>query len=139
MQEEGAEAIFARHEACAAGARAGLAALGFQLFAYERHYSRTVTAATVPDGLDWKAFNGELKTRGLVLAGGQGRLKGRIFRLGHLGSVTIEEILGAIATLELVSIDHGRPVEPGAAVAAVQRAAMATTGVVSMSVVGTTA
>jgi aspartate aminotransferase-like enzyme len=139
MQEEGAAAIFARHEACAAAARAGLVALGFELFADERHYSRTVTAATVPDGLDWKAFNGELQARGLVLAGGQGKLKGRIFRLGHLGSVTVEEILGAIATLEAVSLDHGRAVEPGAAVAAAQRAAMAASGVFSMSVAGTTA
>ena len=94
MQEEGAEAIFARHEACAAAARAGLAGLGFELFADERHYSRTVTAATLPDDLDWKAFNGDLKSRGLVLAGGQGKLKGRIFRVGHLGSVTLEEIPG---------------------------------------------
>jgi aspartate aminotransferase-like enzyme len=139
MQEEGAQAIFARHEAAAAAARAGLTALGFELFADERHYSRTVTAATVPDGLDWKAFNAELKTRGLVLAGGQGKLKGRIFRLGHLGSVTVEEILGAVATLEAVSIEYGRPVEPGSAVAAAQRAAMATKGVLSMSVAGTTA
>jgi aspartate aminotransferase-like enzyme len=139
MQDEGAEAIFARHEACAAASRAGLAALGFELFADERHYSRTVTAANVPDGLDWKAFNGTLKERGLVLAGGQGKLKGRIFRLGHLGSVTVEEILGAIAMLEAASIESGRPVEPGAAVAAAQRAALASKGIVSMSVAGTTA
>jgi aspartate aminotransferase-like enzyme len=143
MQEEGAEAIFVRHEACAAAARAGLAALGFELFADERHYSRTVTAAAVPDALDWKAFNGELKARGLVLAGGQGKLKGRIFRLGHLGSVTLEEILGALATMEAVSLEHGRAVEPGSAVGAAQRAALATRGVVSLpvaeSVAGTTA
>ena len=56
-------------------------------------------------GLDWKAFNSDLKQRGLVLAGGQGKLTGKIFRLGHLGSVTIDEILGAIATLEIVSIE----------------------------------
>ena len=137
MHDEGAEAIFARHEACAAASRAGLAALGFELFADERHYSRTVTAATVPEGLDWKAFNHKLRDRGLVLAGGQGKLKGRIFRLGHLGSVTVEEILGAIALLEDVSIQFGRPVEPGSAVAAAQRAALASKGILSMSVAGT--
>ena len=139
MQEEGADGIFARHEACAAAARAGLAALGFELFADERHYSRTVTAASVPDGLDWKAFNGDLKRRGLVLAGGQGKLTGKIFRLGHLGSVTLQEILGAIGTLEVVSLQHGRSVEPGAAVAAAQRAAVGTQGIARMSVAGTTA
>ncbi len=68
----------------------------------------------VPDGLDWKAFNGELKRRGLVLAGGQGKLTGKIFRLGHLGSVTVEEILGAMSVLEFASIGMGRAVRPGA-------------------------
>jgi aspartate aminotransferase-like enzyme len=139
MQAEGAENIFARHEACAGATRAGLAALGFELFADERYYSRTVTAATVPDGLDWKTFNGEVKRRGLVLAGGQGKLAGKIFRLGHLGSVTLEEILGAISTLEIVSLEQGRPIEPGAGVAAAQRAALAAQGVAALAVAGTIA
>ena len=124
MAEEGAPAIFARHEACAAAARAGLTALGFELFADPRVASKTVTAAHVPDDLDWKAFNGEVKRRGVVLAGGQGKLTGKIFRLGHLGSVTVEEILGAMSTLEFASLDAGRPVQPGAAVAAAQAAAV---------------
>ncbi len=72
-----------------------------------------MTAAWVPEDLDWKAFNGEVKRRGVVLAGGQGKLTGKIFRLGHLGSVTLEEILGAISTLEFVSLAVGRPVAPG--------------------------
>ena len=122
MNEEGAASIFARHEACAAAARAGLSALGFELFADERHYSRTVTAAHVPDGLDWKAFNGEVKRRGVVLAGGQGKMTGKIFRLGHLGSVTTDDILAAIGVLEEAAIIHGLAVRPGAAVAAAQQA-----------------
>jgi len=61
----------------------------------------------------------------VVLAGGQGKLTGKIFRLGHLGSVTVDEILGAIAVLERVSLEQGRPIEPGRAVAAAQAAALA--------------
>jgi aspartate aminotransferase-like enzyme len=129
MTAEGADAVFARHEACAAAARAGLLALGFELLADQRHASRTVTAALVPDDLDWKAFNTELKRRGLVLAGGQGKLAGKIFRLGHLGSVTLEEILGAMSTLEIVSIEAGRAVRPGSAVAAAQIAALESYGI----------
>jgi aspartate aminotransferase-like enzyme len=125
MDAEGAANVFARHEACAAATRAGLLALGFQLFADGANRSTTVTAAGIPEGLDWKAFNGELKRRGLVLAGGQGKLTGKIFRVGHLGSVTVDEILGAIATLEAVSVQFGRPVEIGSAVAAAQVAALA--------------
>jgi alanine-glyoxylate transaminase/serine-glyoxylate transaminase/serine-pyruvate transaminase len=73
----------------------------------------------------------------VVLAGGQGKLTGKIFRLGHLGSVTLEEILGAFSTLEIVSLEMGRPVEPGAAVAAAHRAGLATRGMVAMRAVGT--
>ena len=91
--------------------RAGLTALGFELFADPRHASKTVTAAVVPDDLDWKSFNGELKRRGLVLAGGQGKLTGKIFRLGHLGSVTVEEILGAMSALE-IRVDRCRAPDP---------------------------
>jgi len=139
MTAEGRENVFARHEACAAAARAGLVALGFELFADPAAASRTVTAANVPGDLDWKAFNGEVKRRGVVLAGGQGKLAGKIFRLGHLGSVTIEEILGAMSTLEMVSIGMGRSVRPGAAVAAAQVAALESYGVVTPAGVVTAA
>lgn len=136
MAAEGAENVFARHEACAAAARAGLSALGFELFADQRHASRTVTAANVPDDLDWKAFNTDIKGRGLVLAGGQGKLTGKIFRLGHLGSVTVQEILGALSTLEIAAIASGRNVSPGAAVAAAQVAALESSGVIAGTAAG---
>ena len=129
MNAEGAASVFARHEACAAATRAGLTALGLELFADQRFASRTVTGAIVPDGLDWKTFNGEIKRRGVVLAGGQGKLTGKIFRLGHLGSVTLEEILGAMSVLEIVSIEAGRAIRPGAAVAAAQVAALGSLGI----------
>lgn len=125
MTAEGAKGIFARHEACAAATQAGLEALGFSLFADAAHRSKTVTAAHIPEGLDWKAFNGEVKRRGVVVAGGQGKLAGKVFRVGHLGSVIVDEILGTIATLEEALLASGRTVEVGAAVAAAQRAAVA--------------
>jgi aspartate aminotransferase-like enzyme len=134
MAAEGAEAIFTRHAACAAATRAGLEALGFQLFAEPAHRSNTVTAAWIPDGLDWKAFNADLKRRKLVLAGGQGQLAGRILRVGHLGTVTLDEILGAIGVLEEVSLVHGRDVVPGTGVAAAQRAGVDVLGVADRAV-----
>jgi aspartate aminotransferase-like enzyme len=124
MEEETAAGVFARHAACAAAARAGLTALGFDLLADPAHASPTVTAAWIPEGLDWKAYNGELKKRGLVLAGGQGKLKGKIFRIGHLGSVELEQVVGAIAVMEEAALRLGRSLVPGAAVAAAQRAAL---------------
>ncbi len=125
MAAEGRDGIFARHEACAGASRAGLRALGFELLADDRVASKTVTAAKMPDGHEWKPFNAAIKSHGVVLAGGQGKLTGKIFRLGHLGSVTVDEILGAIAVLERVLIEQGRRIEPGLAVAAAQAAALA--------------
>ena len=136
MKLEGAASIFARHAACASASRAGLQALGFELFADPRFASRTVTAAHVPDGLDWKAFNTEVKGRGVVLAGGQGKLTGKIFRLGHLGSVTLEEILGAISTLEIACLASGRTVTPGDAVGAAQAAALDALGIATRTPTG---
>jgi aspartate aminotransferase-like enzyme len=121
MQAEG-EGVFRRHATAQAMTRAGLRALGFELLADDHVASKTVTAAWIPESLDWKAFNGSLKKAGLVLAGGQGRLKGKIFRLGHLGSVTTDDILAAIGVLEQAAIEHGMDVRPGAAVAAAQQA-----------------
>ena len=123
MAEEGQAGVFARHVACAAASQAGLQALGFELFAEASHRSKTVTAAWIPEGLDWRGFNGDLKRAGLVVAGGQARLAGKVFRLGHLGSVTVDEIVDAVETLETVSIAWGRKVDAGTAGPAARQAA----------------
>ena len=125
MQAEGADDVFARHEACAAAARAG--SRGARLRPLRRSPLRVEdrdAASGSPDGVDWKSINAEVKRRGVVLAGGQGKLAGKVFRVGHLGSVTVEEILGAVAVLEAVGIEQGQDVKPGAAVAAAQAAAL---------------
>ena len=127
IEAEGYPAIFARHVACAAATRAGLAALGFRLFADPAFASNTVTAAYLPPDLDWKPFSADLRTRGLVLAGGQGKLTGLVLRLGHLGYVTISQILAALTIMEEAMVAAGRPVERGASLAAAARAADAAT------------
>lgn len=99
LEAEGYDRIFARHAACAQAARDGLTRLGFRLFADPAHASQTVTAAHVPDGLDWPTFNRELRARGLVIAGGQGALSGKILRIGHLGAVELADIEAALAVI----------------------------------------
>jgi aspartate aminotransferase-like enzyme len=123
MQAEGQEAVFARHVACAAATQAGIESLGFQLLAEPAHRSRTVTAAWLPDGVEWKDFNARIKQRGVILAGGQGKLAGKVFRVGHLGQVTVTDILDALLAIEDSAIELGRGVERGAAIAAAERAA----------------
>ncbi len=123
IEAEGYPAVFARHAACGAATRAGLAALGFRLFADPAHASDTVTAALVPEDLDWKPFNADLRRRGLTLAGGQGKLTGQVFRVGHLGHVTVDDILAALDILEAALDSAGRPVDRGASLVAAVRAA----------------
>jgi aspartate aminotransferase-like enzyme len=128
IEQEGLEAIWKRHEAVGAAVRAGLTKLGFKLLADPAFASNTVTGAWIPEDLDWKAFNGKLRALGLVVAGGQGNLKGKIFRIGHLGHVTVPNILNAMAVLEEALLELGRPVQPGAAVEAAQVAALKAMG-----------
>jgi aspartate aminotransferase-like enzyme len=128
MEQEGLEDICKRHAAVGAAVRAGLTSLGFKLLADPAYASNTVTGAWIPEDLDWKAFNGKLRKLGLIVAGGQGALKGKIFRIGHLGHVTVPDILNAMAVLEQALIELGRPVTPGVAVQAAQVAALKSLG-----------
>lgn len=123
LEQEGYDNVFARHEACARAARAGLAALGFKLFADPAHASRTVTAAWVPDGVDWSALNRAMLSRGLVLAGGQDRLAGKIMRIGHLGRVSVDEVVAAIEVVAEAADEVGMSVDGAQAVSAAREAA----------------
>ena len=90
----------------------------------------------MPEGLEWKAFDADLRARGLVAAGGQGNLAGKIFRVGHLGDVTLADILAVMEILEESFEAMGRPVERGMAVAAASRAADEVMTRVPMGVAG---
>jgi aspartate aminotransferase-like enzyme len=104
MADEGLHNIFARHRRVGERARQGVKSLGLSLFAEEGYASNTVTAINSPDGLDTKRLLELLRDElDIVLAGGQQRLAGKIFRIGHLGYITeldIDEVLeGLRATL----------------------------------------
>jgi aspartate aminotransferase-like enzyme len=100
MLQEGIENIFDRHARVAKMTRDGIKKLGLPLFAEASHASNTVTAVGIPAGLDGKKFRQVLREEyKVVLAGGQQTLDGKIFRIGHLGWVTeddIKEVLSAI-------------------------------------------
>jgi len=123
LEREGYEQIFARHAACGAAARAGLKAMGFRLLADHHHASNTVTAAWLPEGVEWSGLNRLLLDRGLVLAGGQGKLAGSILRIGHLGAVSVADVVSAIETIERAAHELGLPLELGAGPRAARSAA----------------
>ncbi|HJT63283.1 MAG TPA: alanine--glyoxylate aminotransferase family protein [Candidatus Limnocylindria bacterium] len=99
LEAEGRERTWARHAAIAAGTAAGLEGLGLALVAAPEHRSATVTAAWLPDGIEWSALGAAMRARGLVVAGGQGKWTGRILRVGHMGDVTWEEIDAALEVM----------------------------------------
>ena len=118
MKAEGLDSIFARHARHREAARAAMKALGLPLFAPDTHASPAVTSV-VPDGIDAEKIRSVMKQRfNIALAGGQDHMKGKMFRMGHLGFVSDRDILCAISALEATLIELGhQPSASGAAVA----------------------
>ncbi len=120
--EEGLEARFRRHELQARAVRAGLAALGFTLFTAPPFLASTLSVVAYPEGLDDKAFRAALDGRGVVVAGGLAATAGKVFRMGHMGNLTGDDVLfaidaaaGALGSLRN-SADRGAAVRAAAAV-----------------------
>jgi aspartate aminotransferase-like enzyme len=94
--------------------RAAFEAMGLQLFVPEGYRSDTVTAVRYPAGVDDSKTRKWLKERNVVIAGGQDGVKGVIFRLGHMGTVSTEELFGGIAAIERALVANGASVKRGA-------------------------
>jgi serine---pyruvate transaminase len=117
--EEGLEAAFERHVRLGRAARAGAKALGLELFSPDEDRSAVVTAVRTPRGVDATEVVKGLRDRfGMTIANGQGELKGKIFRLGHIGWFDVFDITTQLAAVELVLADLGVDVERGLAVTA---------------------
>jgi aspartate aminotransferase-like enzyme len=121
LAAEGLPSVYRRHDRLARAARAGAEALGLPLFARATP-SPAVTAIVAPPGVDGeavvRAYGAE---HNITIAGGQGEMKGKIFRLAHLGWVDEADLIVGLAALERVVARLGVPVELGTAVAAAQR------------------
>ncbi len=101
LEEEGLDAVYERHARLARATQAGLQALGFHLFAQEGYRSNTVTSALPPQGLDVAAMRKLLDTKyGVVIAGGQGKMTGKMVRVGHLGAVAAGDVVQVIWAME---------------------------------------
>ena len=100
MQEEGLETIFSRHSRHRSAAQAGMKAIGLPLFAAEGYGSPAITAVA-PEGIDAEQLRKAVKERfDILLAGGQDHLKGKVFRIGHLGFVCDRDVLTAVSAIE---------------------------------------
>jgi serine---pyruvate transaminase len=119
LLEEGLDQTFERHVRLGRACRAGVKAMGLELFSPDDDRSAVVTAINAPDGIDSSELVQTLRDRqGIVLAPGQGPLKGKIFRIGHIGYYDVFDITTALAGVELVLAELGADIERGVAITA---------------------
>ena len=118
---EGRIALIENAETCAAMTRAGLVALGFTLFSPVAP-AAAATAVSVPEGMDSGTVVKELKSRfGAVITNGQGDMKGKIFRIAHLGFFDYMDTIALLGTLEFIARDTLKlPVQFGQGLSAAQ-------------------
>ena len=117
LLDEGLEPAFERHVRLGRACREGIKALGLELFSPDEDSSAVVTAVRAPDGIDSDELVLLLRDRhGVTLAPGQGELKGKIFRIGHIGYYDVFDITTALAGAELVLAEMGAEIERGVAV-----------------------
>jgi serine---pyruvate transaminase len=117
LLREGLEAAFDRHARLGRSCREGAKAMGLELFSPDEERSAVVTAIRAPEGVDGTEVVSALRDRfGITIANGQRDLKGKIFRIGHIGWFDIFDITTALAAIELVLADAGADIERGVAV-----------------------
>jgi len=108
IHEEGLDAAHARHRRLAHAMRAGGKAAGYSLFSSSP--SHAVTAFVPPAGIDGGTVVKRLRdVHGMVVAGGQDHLKGKIFRVGHMGAYDLSDIVAMVSALEEIASVNGRP------------------------------
>jgi len=115
--ERGLEAAFEEHVRLGRACREGVKAMGLELFSPDDDSSAVVTAVRVPEPIDGSQLLLDLRDRfGITLAPGQGPLKGKVFRIGHLGYYDVFDITTALAGIELALAEAGADIERGVAV-----------------------
>ena len=124
IKEETVEAVLARHAKLARATREAVVAMGLELFAPTAP-SNAVTPVKAPQGLDGEQIVKVLKSKyGVWVAGGQAELKGKVFRIAHLGYMADTDILMTISALEMALIELGVKIKQGAGVMAAQKVLM---------------
>jgi alanine-glyoxylate transaminase/serine-glyoxylate transaminase/serine-pyruvate transaminase len=123
LDEEGLQNVFARHARLGEACRRAIRALGLELLCRNPdEYSSTLTAVVMPPGFDSDAYLSHAnRTLDLSLGVGLGEVKGKVFRIGHLGSLNELELLGGLAGVELTLKSFGIHVPLGAGLAAAEQ------------------
>ncbi|NVM54121.1 MAG: alanine--glyoxylate aminotransferase family protein [Candidatus Helarchaeota archaeon] len=120
MFEEGFDNRVKRHRRIAKATRIGAKALGLELFAEEKFASNTVSAIKAPPKLNTKELLNLVKQLGILIAGGQGKIKGKIIRIAHMNIVQEKDILTTFSALEIALKKLGFSFQLGSGIAAVE-------------------
>ncbi|MFQ5602619.1 MAG: pyridoxal-phosphate-dependent aminotransferase family protein [bacterium] len=119
IREQGLENVWARHALLARATRKGVVALGLELFAQSP--SNSLTSVKLPGSIEGLAFNKHLREKyGVTVAGGQAQLKGKIFRIAHMGHYDELDMIALISALEMTLADFNWEFKPGCGVTTVQ-------------------
>jgi aspartate aminotransferase-like enzyme len=121
IEEEGLDNVLARHHLLARATRAGVAAMGLDVFGDPDERSTVVTAVELPEDVDGGKVPGALRKLGITANGGQDHLKGRILRIAHCGYFGAFDIVTSLAGLEMALDQLGREVDHGAGPGAAQK------------------
>jgi serine---pyruvate transaminase len=119
LLDERLEGAFERHVRLGRACRAGVQAMGLELFSPDEDRAAVVTAIRMPADVDGQAVVLSMRERsGVTIIGGQGELRGKIVRIGHIGYVDVFDVTTALAALEVAMVEAGADVERSAAVTA---------------------
>lgn len=116
--EEGLEKRFERHRQIARAIRAALKEMGFSFFTHEDFLAPTLSVVRYQEGMNDKKFREILYDKGIVVAGGLGPTAGQVFRMGHMGNLSQEQVVFALETIEKAMLSLNFSLKAGAAVAA---------------------
>jgi aspartate aminotransferase-like enzyme len=120
LKEEGLQNVFSRHHLLARATREAMKGLGLQLFPKESP-SDALTAVVAPEGFDGQAVYKDLRVKyGITAAGGQDQLKGKVFRIAHMGYTDVFDVIVAVAGVEMVLKGMGHPLKLGTGVGVAQ-------------------
>ncbi|MBD3349627.1 MAG: aminotransferase class V-fold PLP-dependent enzyme [Candidatus Eisenbacteria bacterium] len=119
MEEEGWENVYARHAAMGAATRAAVSALGFRVL--PEHPADGLTVAVCPEGIDGNKIVRVVDDEfGVRFAGGQEKLSGRVFRIGHMGGIRERDLAMAVSALERALVSMGHDIEIGKGLTALE-------------------
>jgi alanine-glyoxylate transaminase/serine-glyoxylate transaminase/serine-pyruvate transaminase len=122
IHEEGLEARWRRHEVFSSAFRAGLEAIDMGSLPAKGYEAHTLSVPLVPGGIDDSDMRGLMRMKyGVIIAGGLGPVAGKTVRVGHMGSVTSNDMIATMGAMEMALMELGYEMEPGSGVGAMEK------------------